>query len=60
MCILDTVYLHVMYLYSMLCVGGDARCVPLFVRVGEKAIIKCSVTKTDQDGVYLYRKCDEK
>ncbi|KAG7327065.1 hypothetical protein KOW79_010466 [Hemibagrus wyckioides] len=39
--------------------GSDGVCTPLFVTVEATAIIRCPVTKNDQDGVYLYRQVAE-
>ncbi|XP_053355253.1 uncharacterized protein LOC128527014 isoform X2 [Clarias gariepinus] len=37
----------------------ESRCAPMFVRVGKKVTIKCSITNPDQDGVYLYTQREE-
>ncbi|GAA6068475.1 uncharacterized protein si:ch211-188c18.1, partial [Tachysurus ichikawai] len=57
---LYTLILLVVFLHYGSSSDSDDRCVPLFVTVGETAIIHCSITNKDQDGVYLYRRRDEK
>ncbi|KAF4080319.1 hypothetical protein AMELA_G00168960 [Ameiurus melas] len=51
--ILLSVFLHSSS--SSSCSDGDGRFEPLFVRAGENATIKCSISNPDQDGVYLNR-----